>query len=98
MSQGPLAFKLFKNDGVTCAKITAKQTWRRRVDFPPILGPVMRMKLACLDPPIFTSFGTKEPLPNESPLRTGCPRPVADKCGTSTDLELDITGRHLTPS
>lgn len=48
-----------------------RQTWRRRVDLPPIFGPVRTIKLAFPDPPILTSFGTNEPLPKESLRRMG---------------------------
>ena len=84
---------------ITWAKITAKQTWRRSVDFPPMLGPVRRMKLGWPEPPIIISLGTKVPLPKESLLRTGCPRLFAEKHGTSSGLdESNIIGRLVGPS
>ena len=81
------------NKNLTWAKITAKQTWRRSVDFPPMLGPVRRMKLAWSEPPIVMSLGTNEPLPKDSLLKAGCPKLFAERHGTSLEQdELIIIG------
>jgi hypothetical protein len=76
-----------------------RQTWRKRVDLPPIFGPVRTIKLAFPGPPILTSFGTKEPLPKESLCRMGCPRFLAWKVGLSSGpFDSLIVGRQLGPS
>ena len=76
-----------------------RQTWRRRVDLPPIFGPVRTIKLAFPDPPILTSLGTNEPLPKESLRRMGCPRFLAWKVGVSSGtFNSLIAGQQLGPS
>lgn len=89
----------YKTRNLTWANITAKHTWRRRVDFPPMLGPVRSKNLALPEPPMVMSLGTNAPLPKESLLRTGCPKLFAEKVGTSFEhVEPKITGRHVGPS
>lgn len=91
-------FQVGINKTLTWANITAKQTWRRRVDFPPMLGPVRRMKLALSEPPMVMSLGTNEPLPKESLLRTGCPKRFAETHGTSFVHDgFIIIGRQVGP-
>lgn len=45
----------------TCAMRAVRDTWRRRVDFPPMFGPVRSMNRAAPRAPRDTSLGTKHP-------------------------------------
>ena len=64
-----------------------------------MFGPVRRIKLASFGPPMVMSLGTKEPLPKESLLRTGCPKLLAYRYGASFVHNVRAKlGLHVGPS
>lgn len=81
----------------TWARITARHTWRRRVDFPPIFGPVNRMNGACFSPPSAISLGTKEFPPARVPPIVGWRRLLALNHGTSCP-DWENLGVQVAPS
>lgn len=78
--------------------MTARHTCRRRVDFPPIFGPVRSIKGACCSPPRFTSFGTNEyPAARAAPA-VGWRRPLAQNQGVCWPPSAEKVGVHVGPS
>lgn len=88
----------------TCANITARQAARKRVDFPPMFGPVnsrVRGWWPFVPSPSIISFGTGTPF---SLRANGCHNPLIFSIGPllfwQTVLEVDcgrIEGRHIDP-
>ena len=81
----------------TWAKIIAKQTWRRSVDFPPIFGPVKSMNGAWFSPPRLISFGTKHWPPSRLLSRIGCLNPFAISNGADLSEWQQIIGLQVVP-
>ncbi len=77
--------------------MTARQTWRSRVDFPPILGPVSSMNGLWFVPPSLTSLGTKEVPPAKVSPSVGWRKPLASNQGATCSASLNM-GVQVGPS